>query len=91
MTESWSAPGDPAALAAEFAGWDPLVEAVLEQVTTCSLSANGMRPGCPESDRDSGSSRDRWLAPARATVTAMGWAPNNRLFLDDRCREDPDT
>ncbi len=23
MKESWSAPGDPAALAAEFAGWDP--------------------------------------------------------------------
>jgi salicylate hydroxylase len=33
--ESWSAPGDPAALAAEFAGWDPLVEALLAQVTTC--------------------------------------------------------
>jgi hypothetical protein len=27
--ESWSAQGDPDALAAEFAGWDPLVEAVL--------------------------------------------------------------
>ena len=25
--ESWSAPGDPATLAPEFAGWDPLVEA----------------------------------------------------------------
>jgi salicylate hydroxylase len=30
--ESWSAPGDPAALAREFAGWDPLVEAILAQV-----------------------------------------------------------
>jgi len=27
--ESWSAPGDPDVLAAEFAGGDPLVEAVL--------------------------------------------------------------
>jgi salicylate hydroxylase len=35
MKESWSAPGDPAALAAEFSGWDPLVEAVLAQVQTC--------------------------------------------------------
>jgi len=35
LKESWSAPGDPAALAAEFAGWEPLVQAVLEQVTTC--------------------------------------------------------
>ena len=35
MQESWSAPGDPAALAAEFSGWDPTVEAVLAQVQTC--------------------------------------------------------
>lgn len=27
--ESWSAPGDPAALAREFAGWDPMVQAIL--------------------------------------------------------------
>ena len=27
--ESWSAPGDPAALAREFAGWDPMVETIL--------------------------------------------------------------
>jgi salicylate hydroxylase len=33
-TESWSAPGDPAALAREFAGWDPLVEAIIAQVET---------------------------------------------------------
>jgi salicylate hydroxylase len=32
--ESWSAPGDPAALAREFAGWDPLVEAIIAQVRT---------------------------------------------------------
>jgi salicylate hydroxylase len=30
--ESWSAPGDPAALASQFVGWDPLVEAILAQV-----------------------------------------------------------
>jgi salicylate hydroxylase len=30
--ESWSAPGDPAALAREFAGWDPLVEAIISHV-----------------------------------------------------------
>lgn len=35
VKESWSAAGDPAALAAEFAGWDPLVEAVLAQVQAC--------------------------------------------------------
>jgi salicylate hydroxylase len=34
MKESWSAPGDPAALAREFAGWDPMVEAIIAQVTT---------------------------------------------------------
>ena len=31
--ESWSAPGDPAALARAFAGWDPMVEAILAQAT----------------------------------------------------------
>ncbi len=35
MKESWSAPGDPAALAAEFAGWDPVVGMLLSHVTTC--------------------------------------------------------
>ena len=34
MKESWSAPGDPAALAREFAGWDPVVEAITAQVDT---------------------------------------------------------
>ncbi|ORW24368.1 hypothetical protein AWC19_09680 [Mycobacterium palustre] len=34
MRESWSAPGDPAVLAAEFAGWDPQLEALLQQVDT---------------------------------------------------------
>ena len=32
--ESWSQPGDPADLAREFAGWDPLVEAIIAQVKT---------------------------------------------------------
>ena len=30
--ESWSAPGDPAALAREFAGWEPMVEAIIGQI-----------------------------------------------------------
>ncbi len=34
LKESWSAVGDPAALALEFAGWDPLVEAIIAQVET---------------------------------------------------------
>ena len=34
LKESWSAVGDPAALAREFAGWDPLVEAIIAQVKT---------------------------------------------------------
>jgi salicylate hydroxylase len=34
MKESWSAPGDPAVLAQEFAGWDPLVAAIIAQVGT---------------------------------------------------------
>jgi 2-polyprenyl-6-methoxyphenol hydroxylase-like FAD-dependent oxidoreductase len=33
--ESWSAPGDPAALTREFVGWDPLVEAILAQIQSC--------------------------------------------------------
>jgi salicylate hydroxylase len=33
--ESWSAPGDPAALSREFVGWDPMVEAILAEVRTC--------------------------------------------------------
>jgi 2-polyprenyl-6-methoxyphenol hydroxylase-like FAD-dependent oxidoreductase len=35
MKESWSAAGDPASLAAEFAGWDPIVKAVIGQVRAC--------------------------------------------------------
>ena len=34
MKESWSAPGDPDVLRAEFKGWDPKVEFVLENVDT---------------------------------------------------------
>jgi salicylate hydroxylase len=33
MVESWSAAGDPKALAREFSGWDPMVEAIIAQVT----------------------------------------------------------
>ena len=32
MRKSWSAPGDPDALRAEFAGWDPKIEGLLQQV-----------------------------------------------------------
>ncbi len=32
MKESWSAPGDPAVLRREFAGWDPRIGNVLQQV-----------------------------------------------------------
>jgi salicylate hydroxylase len=32
MKESWSAPGDPAALAQEFAGWDAQVERIIAQI-----------------------------------------------------------
>jgi salicylate hydroxylase len=32
MKESWSAPGDPDMLRAEFAGWDPRIEGLLRQV-----------------------------------------------------------
>lgn len=33
VRESWSAPGDPAALAAHFAGWDPLVGRIIEAIS----------------------------------------------------------
>jgi salicylate hydroxylase len=32
MRESWSAPGDPAALAAEFAGWDPVIATIIAAI-----------------------------------------------------------
>ena len=32
MKESWSAPGDPDVLRGEFAGWDPRIEGLLQQV-----------------------------------------------------------
>jgi salicylate hydroxylase len=32
MRESWSAPGDPVALAAEFADWDPMVRTIISHV-----------------------------------------------------------
>jgi len=34
MKESWSAPGDPDVLRAEFAGWDPRIETLLSKVQT---------------------------------------------------------
>jgi salicylate hydroxylase len=34
LKESWSAVGDPEDLAREFAGWDPMVEAIIAQVKT---------------------------------------------------------
>src|SRR3954464_2398705 len=34
MRESWSAPGDPDRLRAEFAGWDPCIERLLTHVKT---------------------------------------------------------
>jgi salicylate hydroxylase len=34
MKESWSAPGDPAVLRREFAGWDPRIERLLSRVQT---------------------------------------------------------
>lgn len=34
MRESWSAPGDPATLAREFADWDPMVQRIISQVDT---------------------------------------------------------
>ena len=33
VRESWSAPGDPAALAAHFAGWDPAIGAVIAAIS----------------------------------------------------------
>jgi 2-polyprenyl-6-methoxyphenol hydroxylase-like FAD-dependent oxidoreductase len=33
VRESWSAPGDPAALAAHFAGWDPLIGQVIAAIS----------------------------------------------------------
>jgi salicylate hydroxylase len=33
VRESWSAPGDPAALAAHFAGWDPVVGQVIDAIS----------------------------------------------------------
>ena len=33
VRESWSAPGDPAALAAQFAGWDPVIGDVIAAIT----------------------------------------------------------
>jgi salicylate hydroxylase len=35
MNESWSAPGDPNVLRGEFAGWDPPIGLLLNQVNAC--------------------------------------------------------
>jgi salicylate hydroxylase len=34
MSESWSAPGDPAVLAAEFADWDPRLSRLISRIDT---------------------------------------------------------
>src|SRR5580693_2000775 len=41
VRESWSAPGDPAALAAHFTGWDPVIGAVI-----AAISGPGVRSSC---------------------------------------------
>jgi salicylate hydroxylase len=38
VRESWSAPGDPAALAAHFAGWDPAIASVIAAISRPSGS-----------------------------------------------------
>ena len=35
MKESWTAPGEPDVLRAEFAGWDPRIGSILNQVNAC--------------------------------------------------------
>jgi salicylate hydroxylase len=49
MKESWSAPGDPAVLRRELAGWDPRIGDVLQQVDTMfrgrSTTASRWRTG----------------------------------------------
>src|SRR5215831_7086299 len=39
MKESWSAPGEPDTLRAEFSGWDPRIETLLEEVPATFRSA----------------------------------------------------
>jgi salicylate hydroxylase len=39
MKESWSSPGDPEILRREFAGWDPRIESLLQQVQSTFRSA----------------------------------------------------
>jgi len=39
MKESWSAPGEPDALRREFAGWDPRIRSLLQQVQSTFRSA----------------------------------------------------
>ena len=48
VRESWSAPGDPAALAAHFAGWDPIIGQVIAAISgrAAAGSSGGCTTGC---------------------------------------------
>ena len=52
VRESWSAPGDPAALAAHFAGWDPAIGEVIAAIS--EPGGSGFQWGCTTVRRSPG-------------------------------------
>ena len=77
MKESWSAPGDPEVLRAEFAGWDPRIEALLQNVDI-DLPLGAIRSGAA-ADVDRGSADTAWRCRASdASPSRTGRQPIDR-------------
>jgi salicylate hydroxylase len=76
MRTSWSAPGDPATLAAAYAGWDPLAEDIVSKVETT------FRAGLYDRDPLSRWSRGRLTLlgdAAHASLPHMGQGVNQAI------------
>ena len=75
MRESWSAPGDPEALRAEFANWYPRIGSLLRQVQTTFRSALHDRDPSP--------------AWTRGRLTLLGDAAHAMLTISGKARISP--
>jgi len=80
VRESWSAAGDPVALAAHFAGWDPVIGKVIAAISAPGGSGFqwGMYDRAPLPTWSSG----RLLASAPATAAVMSTALSRRMKGD---------
>lgn len=84
MKESWSARGDPSALAREFAGWDPTVETIIAQVKTTFRWVVRSRAACNLDSRSPDPTGRRRPPDAAARRTRSQSGDRRRRCVGDR-------